>query len=92
MSILSDPELVSLLKENGSSIFEDSIEASHTGPFWTHNMLNELDEGYAYADEFATVVAVNSKIIRWRIPRRPWWWRKILHHQSSLTMMLQAGL
>ncbi|WP_270739754.1 glycosyl hydrolase [Massilioclostridium coli] len=57
---LSDPELVSLLKENGSSIFEDSIEASHTGPFWTHNMLNELDEGYAYADEFATVVAVNS--------------------------------
>ena len=59
-NFLSDPELLSLLKQNGSSIFEDSIEASHTGPFWTANLLDRFDEGYAYTDQLASVVALSS--------------------------------
>lgn len=59
-NFLSDSELLSLLKENGSSIFEDSIEASHSGPFWTANLLNRFDEDYAYADQLASVVALSS--------------------------------
>ncbi|MBC5788140.1 FIVAR domain-containing protein [Clostridium facile] len=60
-SILNDEELVSLLKENGSSIFEDSIEASHTGAFWSYNLMEELEqENYQYTDEFPIVMALGT--------------------------------
>jgi len=62
--LLSDPELLTLLKENGgkvgASIFEDSIEASHSGPFWTYDFLDELEEDYADADRISLVVALSS--------------------------------
>lgn len=66
-NIFSDPELLDLMKQNaektgGMSIFEDSIEASHSTPFWSHNMLSEGSEylGYDMANAAALVMASDS--------------------------------
>jgi len=58
-----DDELVAMMKENGGSIFEDSIEASNSSAFWTYDLLDELDAayaatgGYEYRDILAAVMA-----------------------------------
>lgn len=37
-NLLTDPELLGLLKWAGDDFFEDSIENFSTGPFWTNNL------------------------------------------------------
>ena len=63
-NILNDSELVSLLRENGSSIFEDSIELSHSSSFWTGAMMSDLTQikgnDYTYSAQFPVVIAVND--------------------------------
>lgn len=63
-TILSDAEMVSLLKENGSSIFEDSIELTHSSSFWTGDLLEEIasvkGSDYSYTASMPVVMAVND--------------------------------
>ncbi len=40
--LLSDEELLTLLKSNGGDIFEDSIESASKGPFWTSDFLEQF--------------------------------------------------
>lgn len=63
-NIFSNTELVSLMKANakktgGMCIFEDSIEASHTMPFWAANLLNDCRKylGYDYSSNVALLAA-----------------------------------
>lgn len=65
--IFCDAELVDLMKQNaektgGMSIFEDSIEASHSSPFWSHNMLNDGSKylGYDMSTAAALIMAADS--------------------------------
>jgi len=60
-----DPEMLALLKENGgkngTSIFEDSIEMSSSGPKWTYDLLDEIKKLKGYdAGTFAPILAMGS--------------------------------
>ena len=57
-----DDELKALLRANGSSIFEDSIEASAKsgGSFWSDEILNEFNEEYSYKDIIPLIVTQGS--------------------------------
>ncbi len=66
-NILNDAELVELMAANaektgGLSIFEDSIEASHSTPFWSANMLQDGSEylGYNMAEILPLVMSADS--------------------------------
>jgi len=64
-SDIMDPEMLSLLKENGAkngtSIFEDSIEIHKSGPAWTYDLLSEFaaKNGYDGA-KYAPILATGS--------------------------------
>ena len=62
--ILSDIELVELLKENGSCIFEDSIEAGvkSGGSFWSEQVKDRFAKEYGdtYKDMLALLVTVGG--------------------------------
>ena len=62
-----DDELIALLQENatyGSSMFEDSLELSHTGALWANTVLDEVSEikgdDYEYLDVLASVMAATT--------------------------------
>lgn len=56
-----DNELRDLLKENGASIFEDSIEASTTSSFWSSHLLDKFKaQNYGYLAELPLVVALGA--------------------------------
>lgn len=58
---LLDDELVELLKQNGSSIFEDSIEASFSSSAWSYNLIDEMEQdGYQYTTELPLVKALGA--------------------------------
>jgi len=52
-----DPELIALMRANGGSIFEDSIEASKTTSFWAHDLMDNFDDSYAYKDIMPIIVS-----------------------------------
>ncbi|MDO4274189.1 MAG: glycosyl hydrolase [Eubacteriales bacterium] len=65
--ILSDSELVELMAANaektgGLSIFEDSIEASHSTPFWSNNMLSDGTQylGYDFTSSVPLILSSDS--------------------------------
>ena len=59
--ILNDTELAAMIRENGGSIFEDSIEANKTTNLWAPDLKEEIaayyGENYQYQDVIAAVVA-----------------------------------
>lgn len=63
-NILSDKELVELLKENGSCIFEDSIEAGvkSGGSFWSEQIKDRFAQEYGdtYKDMLALLVTMGG--------------------------------
>lgn len=46
--LFSDPELKKLLEESGGTIFEDSIECSADGSFWTCHLIEEFKARMGY--------------------------------------------
>jgi len=64
---LGDSEFVSLLRDNSGSIFEDSIEASHAGPFWTAGLTGSFASDYPYRDLLALAVAASARDSHFRI-------------------------
>lgn len=57
---LLDDELTALMRENGGSIFEDSIEASKTTSFWVYDLVDELEkDDYAYAGILPSIIMGN---------------------------------
>jgi len=58
-----DDELLALLRANGGSIFEDSIESQTSSAYWTFDMFEEYDKqykakgGYKYVDFIAALIA-----------------------------------
>lgn len=58
--ILCDEELAAMIRENGGSIFEDSIETSVTTSLWASDMMDEIvsyyGTEYAYTDILPAVV------------------------------------
>ena len=58
--ILNDEELAAMIRKNGGSIFEDSIETSVSTSLWASDLMDELEayygENYAYTDILPAVV------------------------------------
>lgn len=59
-----DDEIKALMRANGGSIFEDSIEASTSTKFWTENIMEFLAEykgkDYAHFEQFPVVIAAEG--------------------------------
>jgi len=62
-----DDELLAMLKANGGSIFEDSIESQTDSAYWTFDMYDEIKKqyaaqgGYPYTDAVAALVASENQ-------------------------------
>jgi len=65
-----DDQLEALLRENGGSIFEDSIETSSASKNWAYDILNEipdiLGENYAYVNIMAAIVGATARTEAYR--------------------------
>lgn len=64
---LNDAEFLALLQDNSGSIFEDSIEASHTGPFWTQGLTDRFADDYPYRALLPLAVAASARNSRFQI-------------------------
>lgn len=66
-NILSDSELVNMLKENGSCIFEDSIEAGvkSGGSFWSEQVKDRFSEEYGdtYREMLSLIITMGSECL-----------------------------
>jgi len=62
-----DDELLAMLRANGGSIFEDSIESQTDSAYWTFDMYDEIASqyasqgGYPYTDDVAALVAADNQ-------------------------------
>jgi len=62
-----DDELLAMLKANGGSIFEDSIESQTDSAYWTFDIYDEIRKqyagkgGYPYTDVVAALVAAKNQ-------------------------------
>jgi len=66
--ILSDDELKELLTSAAGDIFEDSIESSSSGPFWTHDLLDEFKQyrNYDLAEYLPLIASLRGSAVHFR--------------------------